>query len=656
MINRLPSIFAALLPTLAACQVLAAGIPAPSTDQDAVKREFMAAMQRVRLHLPEPEDSRALEHYPIHDYLVAARFRRDLDLKPGDELDAAIDTFLHTHAGEPVARTLRSDWLASLATRARWDLFLPRSVDAATPLLICDRLAGRLATGDTKGLGADALARWTQPKKQPPECDPVFAWLHAQGLLTPALAETRTRAALATDNSRLAREFAVDVPPPQVQPLLQWIELLDAPEATLKTLTINPLVPVEPDALAAGLKRLSLRDSSAALRLLPDLLTRPDMNSALQAKLQRIAALGAAYGRDPSAVGAFANLQLEPTDTEALEWRVRAALWAADFDRTLKWIDQMPPALAAQPRWRYWHARALAATSGGEVATPLFKEIADMRDFYGYLAADRLHHSYNLNAHPSPDSETTQNTLAAMPGMIRAHALFDCGMADDAIVEWAVTLNGVDTAIKVQAAHLASRWGWYAQSIATLAEAGEWDDVRLRYPRPYAQTVAEVSKLTQLPPDWILAIMRQESLFRSDAVSRAGARGLMQMEPSTAAAVARRWHLPRPDKDSPPDPTPDVTLGAAYLSELLDRYGGQLGPSLAAYNAGPIPVARWLPNRTMDADIWIENIPYGETRNYLQRICEHIVAFAWVRDAEPPRLTALLPPVGPPIPSAQAVK
>jgi soluble lytic murein transglycosylase len=95
-------------------------------------------------------------------------------------------------------------------------------------------------------------------------------------------------------------------------------------------------------------------------------------------------------------------------------------------------------------------------------------------------------------------------------------------------------------------------------------------------------------------------------------------------------------------------------LGAAYLREMLDRYAGHLGPGLAAYNAGAVPVARWLPGQPMDADVWIENIAYGETREYLQRIFEHIVAYAWVRDAEPPRLAAMLPLVEPPLSAAQA--
>jgi len=124
------------------------------------------------------------------------------------------------------------------------------------------------------------------------------------------------------------------------------------------------------------------------------------------------------------------------------------------------------------------------------------------------------------------------------PGLARAHALFDCDMTDEAGAEWALVVGTAKSATKIQAAHLASRWGWYAQTIATLAQAGEWDDVPLRYPRPYAAAVANATKETQVPDDWLFAIMRQESLFRKDAVSRADARGLMQMQPATAAAVA----------------------------------------------------------------------------------------------------------------------
>ncbi len=608
-------------------------------------REFVTAMRRVRLGLPEPPDTPTLRAFVIYDYLVAARLRRELAQGPGDELDHGIDAFLELHANEPVTHALRHDWLASLAQRARWDWFLPRAHDLTDPQLLCARLAGELATGNTDGLAAAALVRWNLPQQQPAACDEVFAWLHRENYLTPALAESRARAALAADNPRLARESAAELPSPLAAPLLQWAQLLETPQLTLGALARAPKIAVEPDALAAGFAKLARANFAAAEQLLPALLARPQIAPALQMRLRRAAALGAAYDHDPAAVPEFALLSGDALDEPAHEWRVRAALWEGNFSQALAWIEQMPTALAAQPRWRYWHARALEATAGADAAAPAFAELAATRDYYGYLAADRLHQPYQLNAKASPIDLPAQTALRAEPGLVRAHALFVCELPDDANAEWNAVVAHADPALKVQAARVASDWGWYSQAIATLAQTGEFDDVRLRYPRPFAAEVTAASELTQVPADWILGVMRQESLFRVDALSRANARGLMQMLPSTASAVAKRWHLPAPSADGLFDPLVAIPLGAARLRDLLDHYGGQLGLALAAYNAGAVPVARWLPGRAMDADVWVENIPFNETRGYVQHIVEHIVAFAWVRDAELPRVSALLPPV-----------
>ncbi len=614
--------------------------------------EFIAAMQRVRMNLPDAPDSAVLKAYPIYDYLIAARLRRDLAFTSGEELDGTIDAFLRSHESQPVARSLRHQWLASLAQRRRWDWFLPRSTDVTDPALVCDRLAGRLATGDTANLAPEALARWSLPQRQPIECEPVTAWLRSQGLLTPAQLEARARAALGTDSPGLAREFVAEVPAVRAAPLNIWLQLLESPKSSLTTLAMTPQTAVEPDALIAGFTRLSNTDAAAAETLLPLLLGRPDNTATERSRLQRAFALGEAYARRPGAVSAFDALPADVGDTQVQEWRVRAAVWAQNYAKALEWTERMPAPLANQPRWRYWHARAVAATAGAEAAAPLFAEIAGLRDYYGYLAADRLNRPYNLNIRPVPDDPSMQEILAADPGLIRAHALFDCDLADDAAAEWNNALASVHPSVKLQAARLASHWGWYAEAITTLAQADSWDDVPLRYPRPFQSIVAEASARAQVPPDWILAIMRQESLFRKDAVSRADARGLMQMQPATAAAVARRWHLPTPNRESLFDPAIAVPLGAAYVHELLERYGNQLELCLAAYNAGPLSVARWLPDQPVDADAWIENIPYSETRGYVQHILEHIVAFAVMRDAAPPRLSALLAPVRPNAPVA----
>jgi soluble lytic murein transglycosylase len=252
-----------LAAALATVHPAGAAVAAPADDAAAVRLEFIAAMQRLQLPTSQtipasaPPDSQALRSYAIYDYLIAARLRRDLDLHPGDELDAAIDTFLAAHVRQPVSRALRHDWLANLAERRRWDWFLPRSTDVADPSLICDRLQARLETGDLKGLGPDVMVRWNLPQKQPRECDGVFAWLRQQGLISPALAEVRTRAALAAENPRLAREFAADLGPAAAAPLLQWAQLLENSKFTLNALAANPGAPVETDALDAGVNRLA---------------------------------------------------------------------------------------------------------------------------------------------------------------------------------------------------------------------------------------------------------------------------------------------------------------------------------------------------------------------------------------------------------------
>jgi len=329
------------------------------------------------------------------------------------------------------------------------------------------------------------------------------------------------------------------------------------------------------------------------------------------------------------------------------EWRVRAALWNGDFAQALAGIDALPPAVAAEPRWQYWRARAVAATAGAAAARPLYAKVARHRDFYGYLAADRLRRPYRLHARLTPIDRRILGRLAAEPGLIRARELYFCGMTERATREWRYALRDADARALVQAARLAAGWGWYARSIIALKQADDWDDLRLRYPRPYRRAVASASRMARVPSDWLFAVMRQESLYQSDALSPADARGLMQLEPRTAVAIARHWHLRRPTPAQLMNPPVALEFGAAYLRELLDRFDGQLALGLAAYNAGPAAVERWLPDHPMPADVWIENIPYRETRVYVQHIVEHIVAFAWTRGARPPRLAHLLREVQP---------
>jgi soluble lytic murein transglycosylase len=145
----------------------------------------------------------------------------------------------------------------------------------------------------------------------------------------------------------------------------------------------------------------------------------------------------------------------------------------------------------------------------------------------------------------------------------------------------------------------------------------------------------------------IYGVIRQESLYRTDAVSGAGAFGLAQLMPETARRVAKEWQRPVPAAADLFDPAVNITLGAAHLRELVNRFDQHTAVALAGYNAGEVAAQRWLPDAPIDADIWIENIPYNETRDYVQRVLWHSVVFAWLENGRGQKVDSWLAPIGP---------
>ena len=126
-----------------------------------------------------------------------------------------------------------------------------------------------------------------------------------------------------------------------------------------------------------------------------------------------------------------------------------------------------------------------------------------------------------------------------------------------------------------------------------------------------------------------MALIRQESLFRPAAVSPVGAIGLMQVMPATGAEIADSTGWPEYDPAILTDPAVSLHFGSRYLEEQLARFDGFWPAVLAAYNGGPHNVALWwqFPERALDAELWIDRIPYKETRNYVKRVIAQYAAY-----------------------------
>jgi soluble lytic murein transglycosylase len=598
----------------------------------AARAEFKAAYARAGIAEPAPgPDSAALRAYPLYPYLQAGRLQSRLD-DPAAATE--IEAFLREHGEAPVARPLRRAWLMTLALRKDWPAYLAsyRADLDDTTAARCNALAARVALGRLDGLAEDAAGTWLSPKSLPPACDPAFDWLRSQQLLGPDLTERRARLALAAGEPGLARFLAKSLPGPRASPLLQWAELIERPRASVESLIADPARAVEPDALLDGWRRFARAEPEAAAERYPALVQARALDPAAASQHALAVALPLAWSRHPRSLEFFGKGRPGDFDERAHEWHVRAALWSGDWARAQQALAAMPESLRSQNRWRYWAARAAEQLGDREAARAGYTAVLPTDNWYAVLSAARLGRPYAPTPVPLPRDEAALERVAAEPGMLRTRELLLCAMPEAAAAEWRAALDALDRDRQVQAVRLASGWGWHLQAIAAAAKLGLFDDYDLLYPRPFDAEVRGSAVRSGLPPSLIYAVIRQESLYRADAASSAGALGLMQLLPSTAQATARRAGLPTPTRAELLQPGINVPLGSAFLRSLLDRADGQLPLAVAGYNAGPAAVARWLPPAPLETDVWVENIPYNETRSYVQRVHWHSLVFEWLAD------------------------
>ena len=257
-------------------------------------------------------------------------------------------------------------------------------------------------------------------------------------------------------------------------------------------------------------------------------------------------------------------------------------------------------------------------------------QLATERSYYGFLAADELGLEYALDDAALQADETIIAGLANRADLIRARELYLVGLDGRGRSEWDTVIAYLGAEDKMQAAILASRWKWHSRAISTLASAGVFDDLSLRYPLPYHSSFEQYAATASIPAQWAYGVARSESLFMRDVRSSAGAIGLMQLMPATGKQVAKEIRLPYSGLDTLTNAKSNIQLGTTYLGQMAERYGGNRVLATAAYNAGPHRVDRWLPpSGTQDARVWIENIPFDETRNYVRRVMTAETIFHW---------------------------
>lgn len=635
--------FALTLVVLVGCGGL--NTPARAADEEALRDAFSRAWSRIAGDPADARDDATLRDYVLYPYLEAERLRVRLTRNATPSLDREIESFLAREGSTPAARVIRRPWLESLAARRQWERYLSAYGGAVRPdqALRCLALRARLALGQEEDLAEAARAEWLVPKSADDACNAIFDWMRRRGLLDATLMFERAVLALRSGELELARWLAREVPGERGQALRNWALLLERPADAIDIVIDNPQLAVDDEALLAGWRKLSRRDPERARDRFTGLVKARTAGPGLSSALSRELGVGLALSRHgQDALRAFDRVDPADFDDLAHEWQVRAALWTGNWERAATALAAMPDRLRSEARWTYWQARTAEALGRPEVARGHYLQALAGDNWYGVLASARLRQRFAPRHVKATLDTRLISALEGDTGIRRARELFLLERIPQAQSEWNAALESLEPATRRHAVAIASSWGWHFQAIASAAREGLFDDYELLYPNPYRAEVTAAARETGLPGTLLIGLIRQESLFQPHAESSANAMGLMQLLPTTARQVSRRIGRPPPSTVDLKKPALNVSLGSHYLAGLVRDFGGQVPVALAAYNAGPNAARRWLPGSPLELDVWVENIPYNETRAYVQRVMWHSVVFQWLEDRTPEETSSWL--------------
>jgi soluble lytic murein transglycosylase len=310
-------------------------------------------------------------------------------------------------------------------------------------------------------------------------------------------------------------------------------------------------------------------------------------------------------------------------------------------------INDLSPEQMETDRWTFWRARTFEELGELIPAMRQYTALAQRRSYYGFLAADRLGRDYTITDEPHQPTASELFVLGQREDVKRAHELLKLGRIVAARREWRDSMQTMNNDERIDASKLAQLWGWAEQSILTMASTTSRDDMDLRFPLLFEQQVIAYSENESIDPAWTYGVIRRESAFVRDARSPVGAVGLMQLMPATAKQVSRRHSKVKyRGKSQLTHADTNLALGTRYLHMMLNRFGGQTVLATAAYNAGGNRIDRWLPDgNELDAQRWIENIPFKETREYVTSVLAFTVIYADRLGLEGQRLKERMPDV-----------
>jgi|AZIK01.1.fsa_nt_gi soluble lytic murein transglycosylase len=539
----------------------------------------------------------------------------------------AIQQFAKTYPDTPLYGWLKKHATNAYGKARKWDAVVALNAQAPADV------AGRCIYYRAQLIADQALAfeggraLWLHGKALPDECDDLFKAMISRGEIDNHMIWQRALLSLENGNTRLAkyvaRKLTVDGWTPARSYLKTIIQhpdvLLDVPQKVSDRIEVSPL-------LTAAMINLANKNVHEAQVLWPKLLSKYAMSEAdVVAINNSLARNSYKLPTDQRDENTYLRL-VEAGNAEWIEPVLREAIVASQWHTVLYWTESVQGVATDNSYYQYWRARAFEQLGDQVKADAAYKIAASQRDFYGFLAAEKSSLPYALNSSAPQVKDEDLQAVDSLPAIQRINALWAINEHGLAIDEWSYLINS-SPAKSGLFAEYALKNEWYGLSVQATIIGRHWDYVAHRFPPAYKELFTQWADERGVDPILLMAIARRESAFNKDAVSPVGARGLMQMMPSTAKQVGNQQDIDYRHSDQLLDQAMNVQLASSYVQTLLAKYDGNVVAALAGYNAGPNRTDRWLAEFNGAYDQFIESISYRETRDYVKAVLAYRVIF-----------------------------
>ncbi len=584
-----------------------------------------------------------LEAYPLQPYLEYKEYRNTLSKLTEQQ----VLQFFKDHKETPYEDKLRTAWLNRMAKKQRWAQYLNAYTPQKSTERQCHYLNALIKTGNTPKAFEQVPKLWLVGTSQPRSCDPVFSAYKKAGKMTAKLLWGRIKLAMKKGRTSLVIYLARSLSKTDQKWVAQWVKIYRKPVLVLNNTLLKQDHTIKNTLLVHSIERMAHRQPKAAIKLLTQLSKENHFSQYEQDQMYRAIGMKLAYRHGEGAWYWLNKISDENSDETVRQWRARSAIREGNWQAITSAINRMSEDEQKNFRWQYWLASGKEQQGKKKEAQKEFYQLAQNRSYYAFLAADKMDMPYEFNHSPlSPDSDS-QKEVAQHPGILRAREFYLLGRIKDARSEWYfTTLKQFNNEQRAISAKIAQQWGWHNRAIITIAHTDERDDINLRFPVLQKERVTKHSKKQELQPAYTMAVIRRESAFATDARSRVGALGLMQIMPATGKVIARKLKVKFRSKNQLLSPETNVQFGTKYLNMMLKKFHKQPALASAAYNAGGHHVRAWLPEKQdMKAERWIESIPFTETREYVSSILAYTAIYEYQLDLPQTRLSSVMPDV-----------